>query len=126
MDLALGDAIASPPEYAHHFVEKLLIIPPSFHANSHRAQYAHITDGDALLGCARGTDRQFLELQVPHAFYKLDPGLLSLWVDLASSSAPPHRVKASPGNLLTALVFERLAPTVTLPCGVGALAVGSQ
>ncbi len=39
VDWLLGDPLATPPDYAAAAAEGLLLVPPSFHANSHIAVY---------------------------------------------------------------------------------------
>ena len=51
-DVLISDSIASPPEWQHHYTEKLMYIPYSYYINDFRARLPEMGDADLARGDA--------------------------------------------------------------------------
>ncbi len=81
MDYIIGDGIVTPPESAHAFTEKLVIMPHSYQANNHqqaiattpvtRAQYG-LPDAGFVFCCFN--DR-----------YKIEPVIFGVWMNILTA-----------------------------------------
>ncbi len=88
IDAFLGDVIATPPELAHHFTEKLMLLPQTYQLFSHASdrnmrffdaeRILHfLSDGDLIWDSQPSEPLKFLCASSP---FRIDPDTFNLWM----------------------------------------------
>jgi protein O-GlcNAc transferase len=83
------DRYSSPPDFAPHYVEKLLYMPHAFFVNDHRQTYPELLDDVIVDGEEKASRLAFgsLPREIPFMFgafnqlYKVEPGIWDTWMD---------------------------------------------
>jgi len=122
IDYYLTDAVSSPPDYSHHYVEKLAVVPFA-RASSHTSRYASV---QAALGSDEaqfranwlrqrqkmGVGEKTILLLCNHQYYKISPASLHFWKELLAGIAASGRdaalVFVSYGYHTTAITHIRM------------------
>ena len=92
------DRYSSPPDYAPHYVEKLLYMPHAFFVNDHRQTYAELQQDVAVEGDEKASRLAFGSLPPDIAFifgafnqlYKVEPGIWDTWMDVMRQVPAAH------------------------------------
>ncbi len=81
------DSVTSPPEYRAHYSEALMLLPYSYHINSHKRRFPHIlsrqrpaeTKALEAARAAAGLPANSFLLCSYNQFFKVDPKVLAVW-----------------------------------------------
>ncbi len=89
IDGFLGDLIATPPDFALHFTEKLILLPQTYQLFSHASdRNMHLIDADHIHHLLADGDCEELASKCPVNFlcasspFRIDPDTFNLWIEV--------------------------------------------
>mmetsp|Transcript_61431 Transcript_61431/g.146276 ORF Transcript_61431/g.146276 Transcript_61431/m.146276 type:complete len:407 (-) Transcript_61431:75-1295(-) len=94
----MTDRFSSPPDYAGHYVEKLLYMPHTFFVNDHKQTYPELTHDIPVEGEEKASRLAFghLPADLPFVFaafnqlYKVEPVIFRTWMDVLRRNPQTH------------------------------------
>jgi protein O-GlcNAc transferase len=92
------DRYSSPPDFASHYVEKLLYMPHAFFVNDHRQTYAELMHDVQVEGEEKASRLAFGSLppDIPliysafNQLYKVEPGIWDTWMEVMRQVPASH------------------------------------
>lgn len=104
IDFIIGDRFTTPPELASLYTEKLVVMPRSYHANSHATRF-----GDVRCLAEReksGGGRGGVRFAAFNKFFKITPEIVSAWGRILE--AVPNSTLTLVSSVFTDVAVENL------------------